>query len=252
MLQEILEQKKIAVARDKAERPISDWSQSVKPGSHALEAALRQKDWSLIAECKLASPAKGRLCQSYTVPQLATLYEQNGASALSVHTDLHFLGKLSDLDAVRAVTTLPILRKEFIIDSYQIYEARAHGADGILLIAAALSDEQIVRFLAIADEIGLDSLVEVHSKAELSRVNRLPAKLVGINNRNLKTFRTDIQNTFDLLPHCAPGRLIVSESGIHCPGDVLKLKQAKVRGILVGEGLVTAADVADQTRKFAL
>jgi len=224
---------------------------SCQPGNFAFRKAISAANWSLIAECKLFSPAKGPLCPNRTVPDLAIIFSNNGASALSVHTSCPFGGKLADIAEVRAVSPLPILRKDFIIDEYQIYESRSAGADAILLIAAILDDIQLDHFLAIAARLGLDCLVEIHSLPELERVRNIGATLVGINNRDLNTFNTDIANTLELLPHCDPRWQIISESGINNVQDANQLKNAGVAGILVGEGLVKAPDIGEQTRLLA-
>ena len=225
---------------------------SIQPASFALSRALEAADWTLIAECKLTSPAKGPLCDSRSVPELARIFTDNGATALSVHTSAPFQGKLADIAAVRAVSTLPILRKDFIIDEYQVYEARAAGADAILLIAAILTDAELNQFLSTATRFGMDCLVEVHSLPELERVKTTSARLVGINNRDLTTFTTDIANTFSLLPHCDPRWRLISESGIGSRSDAMQLKQTGIDGILVGESLVKAADIAAHCSDLAL
>lgn len=225
---------------------------SIQPASFALSRALEAADWALIAECKLTSPAKGPLCDSRSVPELARIFTDNGATALSVHTSAPFQGKLADIAAVRAVSPLPILRKDFIIDEYQVYEARAAGADAILLIAAILTDAELNQFLSTATRFGMDCLVEVHSLSELERVKTTSARLVGINNRDLTTFTTDIANTFSLLPHCDPRWRLISESGIGSRSDAMQLKQTGIDGILVGESLVKAADIAAHCSDLAL
>lgn len=252
MLNKIVTEKRQEVAKLKVSNPLQEIKAALQPGEFAFGRAIRQAEWSLIAECKLASPAKGRLCSTHSVPELAQLFTKNGAGALSVHTSRQFSGALEDIAKVREVSKLPILRKDFIIDDYQIYEARLAGADAILLIAAILSDDQLEQFLAIVPTLGMDALVEVHSLEELLRVQKTSAELVGINNRNLQTFQTDVNNTFSLLPHCDAGRLIISESGINTKEEAKRLKLAGVRGILVGEGLVKAPDIAGRTRELAL
>ncbi len=232
-------------------RPVSAIAREITPGDFAFSRALRSADWALIAECKLASPAKGRLCIRHSVPELARIFTAGGAAALSVHTSAPFRGRLEDIAAVRTVSPLPIMRKDFIIDEYQLYEARLAGADAVLLIAAILTDAEIDRFLAVAGELGLDTLVEVHSLEELQRVQRTPAPIIGINNRDLTTFTTDLTTTFALLPRTDGRRLIISESGITGGHDARRLKQAGVRGALVGEGLVTAGDILARTRELA-
>jgi len=252
MLKKITDKKRQTVADAKKQRPLADLLQEIIPGNFRFRAAIKQVSWTLIAECKLVSPAKGQLCTDYSVPELARIYTANGATALSIHTDEHFSGQLADIAAVRAVTTLPILRKDFIIDGYQIYEARAAGADAVLLIVTILSDDQLEEYLAITHELGMDALVEVHTLEELERVQQTSAALVGINNRNLETFITDVQNTFDLLPYCDGRRLVISESGVSNGAEVYRLKMAGVGGVLVGEGLVKATDIAGKTRELAM
>lgn len=252
MLKKIVKQKYQEVATAKQTRPLAEFIGTIQLGNFTFHTALAAVHWALIAECKLVSPAKGRLCLHHSVPELAQIYEANGATALSVHSDHHFCGELADLAKVRSVSRLPILRKDFIIDSYQIYESRAAGADCILLIAAILDDPSLQEYLAVASELGLDCLVEVHSQAELERVNQTAAKLIGINNRDLTTFTTNIQTTLNLKPYCPEGRLVISESGVRTAQDALLLKNAGVQGILVGEGLVTAESVGDQTQQMAL
>ena len=238
------------VAEAKRKRPLRREDIKTK-GDFRLRRAIAEREWSLIAECKLASPAKGRLTARYSVVELAKLYEQNGAAALSVHTDAHFLGRLEDIAAVKAATSLPVLRKEFIVDEYQLYETALAGADGVLLIAAVLQAEELKRYQEIAEDLGLDCLVEVHGAAELPAALAAQAPLLGINNRDLTNFRTDVEHTFQLLPQCA-GQLVISESGIKNGETARRLRQAGVRGILVGEGLVVADDVAAMTREMAL
>ena len=250
MLKQIVSDIRAKVALDKVASPVKEMV--IRPGNFALSQAIKKSEWSLLAECKLASPAKGLLCQEYSVPELARIFTSHGASALSVHTSAPFLGKLADIAAVKTVSPLPVLRKDFIIDEYQIFEASSGGADAILLIAAILSDDELEHFLAVSRELGLDALVEVHSLPELKRVQSTSAELIGINNRDLTTFRTSVETTFSLLPHCDSGRVLISESGIQDKTDALRLKAAGVRGILVGEGLVRATDMARRVRELSL
>ncbi len=252
MLAAIVAQRRRDVAALKKIRPLAALQSAVTPGKSAFAAALRAAPFALIAECKLASPAKGTLCERHTVASLARIFTAAGAAALSVHTSAPFRGRLDDLAAVRAASPLPILRKDFIIDEYQLYETCLAGADAVLLIAAILTDGELDRYLAIAGDLGLDTLVEVHSLEELQRVQRTAAPIVGINNRDLRTFTTDLAATFALLPRTDGRRLFISESGINSGRDTLRLKQAGVRGALVGEALVTAADISARTRELAL
>lgn len=252
MLDQIVAKKRQTVKAEKAALPLNTLKCSISAGAFLLSRAMRSKRWSLIAECKLQSPAKGPLCTSHSVVALAEIYEANGATALSVHTDEHFLGKLEDLSAVKAAVSLPVLRKDFIIDPYQIYQARAFGADAVLLIARILTPEELREFLYTAWEIGLDCLVEVHDERDLDMVLATPAELIGINNRNLKNFTTDVRHTLELLPKCDKRRIIISESGVKSGADLEILRQNDIKGILVGEGLVKAKNIAQQTKQFAM
>jgi indole-3-glycerol phosphate synthase len=252
ILQNIVTAKRQVVEEAKQRYPLDTLITEVVPGNFSFSKALQQEKWALIAECKLTSPAKGTLCTNYSILELAKIYTDHGATALSVHTDSHFSGRIEDIMAVRAVTDLPILRKDFIIDPYQIYESRKAGADAILLIAHLLTDTQLHEFLVIAHELGMDCLVEVHTLEELQRVQQTPATLVGVNNRNLQTFKTDVQNTFDLWPYCDKSRLVISESGVSSGAEAEKLQALGVRGILVGEGLVKAVDIGAKTRELTM
>lgn len=252
ILAEIIQKKKAIVAEEKRQLPLDEMKRRLEPGTFRMSHQLEPQAWSLIAECKLQSPAKGRLCSRHSVTELARIYEQNGASMLSVHTDPHFLGRNEDIAEVRAAVKLPILRKDFVIDAYQIYQARHLGADAVLLIARILTPQQLKEFVAIAGDLGMDALVEVHDQADLLAAQATPAKFIGINNRNLENFTTDIQNTLDLLPHCDKDRIIISESGIHDRSDINRLKAAGVQGILVGESLVRAEDIGAKTRELSL
>ena len=252
ILAEIVEKKKEIVAAAKKTLPLHEVKARMHHGRFGLAHRFRREEWSLIAECKLQSPAKGRLCRSFSVTELAAIYEANGAGALSVHTDPHFLGSNEDFEKVRAMTSLPMLRKDFVIDEYQIFEARMLGADAVLLIARILSPRQLREFLYTTRGLGMDALVEVHDEADLEAALATPAEFIGINNRNLTTFTTSIGNTMALLPKVGENRMVISESGVSSFEDALRLREAGCDGILVGEGLVTAADVAAQTRAFSM
>jgi len=251
MLNRIVAKKKDEIARDKLQLPPQELVRRVVPGELSFSKALAGKSWSLIAECKIASPVKGRL-SNCSIGELAELYDTNGATALSILTDSHFCGSLQHVDEAKAISRLPVLRKDFIIDEYQLYQARLIGADAVLLIAAILTDCQIHRYLEVAQQIGLDCLVEVHSREELERVQQTAAPVIGINNRDLTTFTTSVERTFELLPYCAADRLFISESGIHSPQTAARLQAAGIRGVLVGEGLVTAPDIARKVRELSL
>ena len=206
-------------------------------------------DWNLIAECKLQSPAKGRLCCTHSVEELARIYAANGASMLSVHTDPHFLGANEDLVRVRSLVDLPLLRKDFIIDDYQIYQARTWGADAVLLIAAALDAAQLAHFEAVAHDLGLTVLLELHDQSELEKCRSMTTPLWGVNNRNLRTFEVTLQQTLDLLPELS-GKTVVTESGIRNKDDVDFMRGHGVHTFLIGETFMRAADIEAEVRKL--
>ena len=205
----------------------------------------------LIAEVKKASPSKGVIREDFDPVMIAQIYEESGASCLSVLTEQKFFqGSLEYLGLIRKVVKLPLLRKDFIIDEYQIHEARAAGADAILLIAACLEKQQIEDYLAIAHQLGLDVLVESHTYKELDRSLRAGAMLVGINNRDLTTFTVSLQTTLDLLNDIPDDRIVVSESGIRTRDDVMKLHQAGVDAVLVGESLMREKDIGRKAKEL--
>jgi indole-3-glycerol phosphate synthase len=210
------------------------------PAPRNFVAALRAHKPAIIAEVKRASPSKGDILPGLDPAAVARDYAAAGAAAISVLTDRHFKGSLDDLRAVRAAVDLPILRKDFIFDAYQIHEARAAGADCILLIAAMLRGDEMESLMACARGLGLGVLVEVHNRAEFAAVHALGADLIGINNRDLHTFKTDIATTEDLLRDYAGAALIVSESGIETPAHIRRLYGTGARAFLIGESLLRA------------
>lgn len=250
-LQEIVDAKRDVVESAKQNVPLEQLRQTIEKGSFAMSKGFAKGSWRLIAECKLQSPSKGNFGHPYSVAELAKIYEENGAAMLSVHTDSHFLGKNEDVTMVKNLVNIPVLRKEFIIDEYQIYEARSLGADAVLLIARILSPEQLKEYLALTRELGMNALIEVHDEADMKAALATDGQFIGINNRNLKYFKTTIQNTLDLLPMADKNRILISESGIHTLDEVKVLQKAGLDGILVGEGLSTAQDVGAATRAFA-
>ena len=227
----------------------------------SLSAALARPGVSLIAECKKASPTKGLLVPHYNPVELARSYVQNGASAVSVLTDArHFQGSLEDLrDVTEALQNVrspvlkqraPVLRKDFIFHPYQVYEARAAGADALLLIVAVLGDGDLRELLALTQELKMEALVEVHDEEELARALALPIEVIGVNNRNLQTFEVDLQTAVHLRPLVPEGIRVVAESGIRTPEDVALLAAAGLDGMLVGESLATSKHVAASVRKM--
>ena len=220
-------------------------------------AALRTKiaagQAGVIAEIKKASPSKGVLREHFVPEAIAESYAGHGAACLSVLTDEHFFqGHADYLRRARGACPLPALRKDFMVDLYQVYEARTWGADAILLIVAALDPGLMAELEACAHELGMDVLVEVHDGAELEAALRLKTPLVGVNNRNLRTFEVSLQNTLDLLPAMPADRLVVTESGILGPDDVARMREADVHAFLVGEAFMRAKDPgAELARLFA-
>ena len=209
----------------------------------ALRRRIDQGGAAVIAEVKKASPSRGVLREDFVPAQIAASYAQHGAAALSVLTDASFFqGAPAYLEQARAACALPVLRKDFMVDAYQVYEARARGADAILLIAACLESSQMADMEALALALGMAVLVEVHDGAELDRALTLRTPLVGINNRNLRTFDVTLQTTLDLLPSVPPQRLLVTESGILSRVDVARMRAAGVHAFLVGEAFMRSPD----------
>jgi indole-3-glycerol phosphate synthase len=253
ILDDIVANKRQELAVAKRERPLGQLKAAAAsaPPTRGFGAALRAPGLSVIAEVKRKSPAKGVLNQGVDPAEQAALYARAGARAVSVLTDARFFdGSNEDLEAVRAQIDLPILRKDFTIDEYHVYEARAIGADAILLIVRALDRAQLAGFQALAQELGLDALVEVHNEAELERAVEAKACIVGINNRDLGTMTVDVATTTRLRPLAPKGVTLVSESGIREPEDVRAVTSAGVDAILVGEALMSAGDPSTTLRSF--
>jgi len=209
----------------------------------ALRAKIAAGQAGVIAEVKKASPSKGVLRERFVPAEIAASYAEHGAACLSVLTDVQFFqGSAAFLEQARAACALPVLRKDFMVDAYQVYEARAMGADCILLIAACLADGQMAELEAQARELGMAVLVEVHDGPELDRALRLKTPLVGINNRNLRTFEVALDATLGLLRHVPDDRLLVTESGILAKSDVKRMREAGVHAFLVGEAFMRAED----------
>ena len=215
----------------------------VRGFADAVEAKIAAGLPAVIAEIKKASPSKGVIRPDFHPADIARSYEAGGAACLSVLTDIDFFqGSDAYLQQARGACSLPVLRKDFIVDAYQLHEARVLGADCVLLIAAALDDVQLAEFAFIADELGMDVLVEVHDLDELERSLPIPARLLGINNRNLRTFEVSLQNTLDLKAMVPADRVLVTESGILAPPDVALMRDAGVHAFLVGEAFMRQPD----------
>lgn len=257
ILDKILEAKRAELERHRRETPASTLESQVReaPFPLNLSGALWGDRVRLIAETKKASPSKGLLAQQYDPAALASTYAANGAAVISVLTEVdHFQGSLAHLAAVKAAVGpegVPVLRKDFLFDPYQLLEARAHGADAALLIVAALSPEQLREMLDAAQRIWLQCLVEVHDERELETAVNAGAEIIGVNHRDLRTFHVDTTLSARLRPLIPHGRMVVAESGINSREDVVALQQAGVHGILVGEALMTAPDVGEKVRELA-
>ncbi len=245
ILKQILQRKVEEIEARSKQISISTLSQRAanSPPPRGFIEAMNAQVPAVIAEIKKASPSKGILRADFDPVAIAKSYEQNGATCLSVLTDRDFFqGADEYLQQVHEACHIPILRKDFIIDAYQVYEARAIGADCILLIVAALGDAQLHDLAGLATHLGMDVLIEVHDREELERALLLNMPLIGINNRNLRTFVTDLKTTLDLLQWISKEYIVVSESGIHTPDDVALLREAGVHSFLVGEAFMKAPD----------
>lgn len=249
ILAKILQTKKEEVATARQLRSESDLLREAKSRkdvrgfARALNDKINQGQSAVIAEIKKASPSKGIIRDNFNPAEIATSYAAHGAACLSVLTDMqYFQGSYDYLRQARAACALPVLRKDFMVDPYQVIHARAIGADCILLIVAALGLNQLLELESLAHELGMDVLVEVHDKDELEIALQLKSPLLGINNRNLRTFETSLQNTIDLLPSVPEDKLIITESGILSADDVKTMRTHQVNAFLVGEAFMRQSD----------
>jgi len=227
---------------------------ALQPPARSLSAELKGASLGLIAEVKKASPPRGVICRDFDPIKLARIYAAHGASAISVLTEeKYFMGSLAYLKAIGddlGSSCPPLLRKDFIIDPYQVHESRANGADALLLIVAILTPGRLKELLDLSHRLGMECLVEVHNEADLGVALSTGARIIGINNRDLQTFDVDIRTTERLRPLIPPGRLVVSESGIRGRDDVQKLKRWGINDVLIGEALVSAPDIGAKMREL--
>ncbi len=257
ILKKIILRKEQEIAERLQKCSLDDLIKSVADGSpvrsfvKSMQQRISNGEAAVIAEIKKASPSKGVMRENFIPAEIAKSYEKGGASCLSVLTDIDFFqGSDEYLQQARAACNLPVIRKDFMIDPYQVYEARALGADCILLIVAVLSDEQMSSLYHLARELGMDVLIEVHDEEELLRSLPLGATLVGINNRNLRNFETSLDNTLDLLEKIPEDRIVVTESGIHTAEHVKLMRDHHVNAFLVGEAFMRAEEPGDELKKL--
>jgi indole-3-glycerol phosphate synthase len=256
ILDKIVADVTIDLAEKKKRVPLAEIAKiaSVQPQPLDFAAAMRDGKIRLIAEVKKASPSKGIICPNFNPVNIAGIYADNGAAAISVLTEpKYFLGSLDylrDIKKALAAKPLPLLRKDFIFDPYQIYEARAYGADCVLLIVSILSPQKLSELLQLSRQLGMMNLVEVHNAAEIEIALRSGAVIIGINNRDLNTFKVDLKTTSKLRPLIPPDRLIVSESGIKTRKDMEELQGCGVNAALIGEALIAAPDIAAKMKEL--
>lgn len=253
ILDKIYEAKRADVDQLKISVPVDELKKMVQdsPPCRDFRSALNSRECAVIAEVKFRSPSKGQLRTGIDPVSVAECYERNGAAAISVLTDREFFGgdKLY-LNIIRRAVALPLLRKDFILDPWQIYESRMLGADAVLLIVAMLDDSQLQEFLELAGKLGLAALVEVHDKRELQRALKANAQIIGINNRNLKNFVTDLNTSLELISSIPGDRVVVTESGIRTRDDIIKMMAAGISAFLIGETLMTAPDIGWKLREL--
>jgi indole-3-glycerol phosphate synthase len=253
ILQKIVENKRGELARQKEILPLAELRQMLadRPPTRDFEGSIRDRGCAVIAEVKRSSPSKGRIREDFDPVGIAGIYEANGASAISILTERKFFeGSTAYVPQIGKAVGLPLLRKDFIIDPYQVCETRVLGADALLLIARLLEAGELQDFIGLASELGLAALVEVHDEADVEKAVSSGARIVGINNRDLATFRTDLDVSTRLARRIPKGVTVVSESGINSRGDIEKLMAAGIHAVLVGESLVREKDIGKKLREL--
>lgn len=251
ILNRIAEYKQQEVELAKQRKPLASLQDIDPLPVRDFIAGLKRFQPAIIAEIKKASPSKGLIRADFDVAAIAKIYEQNGASCLSVLTDVHFFqGDPSYIAIAKAHATLPVLRKDFIIDPYQIYESRALGADCILLIVAMLDDYQLLDYCQLAQELNMAVLVESHTHEELQRALVLPTPLIGVNNRSLHTFTTDIHTSLELVKQLPSNKMMITESGINSHQDIKLMQNNGINIFLIGESLMRATDIGSKLKEF--
>lgn len=257
ILDDILQNKRLEIEKAKAEFPIDGIMDKLTkvPRPKDFERAVAYRGGAdrvrIIAEIKRGSPSKGMIREYFVPAEIARGYIEGGAAAISVITDeKFFMGKLEYLTALRGNIRLPLLRKDFIIDEYQVYESRVSGADALLLIVAALPKDELKRLLGLSYSLGMSALVEVHDEKELETALDIGARIIGVNNRDLKTFKTDLETTERLAPYVPKDRVLVSESGINTHDDILRLRECGVEAFLIGEALMREENFRKKLREL--
>jgi len=254
LLFEIIDKVRIKIDEHKAVLPLKELQEKIKslPSTRDFGGAFKDKNTiNLMAEVKKASPSAGIIVEDYRPVEIAKVYEREGIKTISVLTEEDFFqGSLEDLKAVKENTKLPVLRKDFIVDEYQLYEARYFGADAILLIVRILEVSQLRKFLKVAEELGLASLVETHNREELNIALSAEAKIIGINNRNLDTLSIDINRSLELFPLIPEDKIVISESGIKGKEEIKQLYQRGINNFLVGEALLKSPDLKSKLREL--
>jgi indole-3-glycerol phosphate synthase len=253
MIGQFVEAARRGVAERSAEIPLSELERQIelRDGQRPFNEALTRPGLSLIAEFKRRSPSAGEIREGAQIVEIVGAYEEGGAAAVSVLTEeIHFGGSLEDLRAARAATSLPILRKDFIVDPYQLYEAAVGGADAVLLIVAALDDDELASLHREARGLDLDCLIEIHGEEELERALRIGADVLGVNNRNLDDLSVDLATTFELITDVPAGKTVVSESGISDRSTLEELERVGVDAVLIGEALMSAPDPEVKVREL--